>query len=123
MRRVTSLPAPGHALIFADAAGPKSDRGRPAVRYRGRTGLTTNIATIDWGSIGASVAGAVVAGLGVVLAFAIGLRGLIRASELRAEGRGLAAGAWGALGAAGLLVAIAGTMGGLLIVASDGPLL
>ncbi len=64
-----------------------------------------------------------VAGLGVTLAFALGLRGLIRASELRAEGRGLAAGAWGVLGASGLLIAIAGTMGGLLIVASDGPLL
>jgi len=81
------------------------------------------MATIDWSSIGASVAGAVAAGLCVTLAFALGLWGLIRASELRDEGRGLAAGACGVVGAAGLLAAISGTMAGLLIVASDGPLL
>jgi hypothetical protein len=34
----------------------------------------------------------------------------------------MAAGVWGTLGAAGLLVAIAGAFAGLLIVASDGPL-
>ena len=66
------------------------------------------MATMDWGSIGASAAGAIVAGLGVALAFALGVRGLIRASELRARDEGLAAGAWGTLGAAGLLVAIGG---------------
>jgi hypothetical protein len=80
------------------------------------------MATLDWGSIWASAAGAIIAGLGVTLAFAVGVRGLIRASELREAGRGMAAGVWGTLGAAGLLVAIAGAFAGLLIVASDGPL-
>ena len=81
------------------------------------------LATVDWAPIGESAAGALIVGLGVTLTFAIGVRGLIRASELRGEGRGLAAGAWATVGAAGLLLAIAGVAGGLLVVAGDGPLL
>jgi hypothetical protein len=81
------------------------------------------LATVDWGTIWDSVLAAVVAGAGITLAFAIAIRGLVRASELREEGRGVAAGAWAALGATALLAAIAGTAGGLLIVAGDGPLL
>ena len=81
------------------------------------------MATVDWGSIGASAAGAVVVGVGVTFAFAVGVLGLTRASELRAEGRGLAAGAWGAVGTTGLLVAITGAVAGLMIVATDGPVL
>lgn len=81
------------------------------------------LASVDWAPIGDSVAAAAVAGVGVAVTFSLGVRGLIRAAELRAEGRGLAAGAWVTVGAGGLLLAIAGVAGGLLVVAGDGPLL
>jgi hypothetical protein len=81
------------------------------------------IAKVDWAPIGDSVGAAVVVGLGVALAFAVGVRGFIRAAELRGEGRDLAAGAWATVAGAGLLVALAGVVAGLLIVAGDGPLL
>lgn len=55
------------------------------------------------------------------LPFATGVRGLIRAGELRDEGRGLVAGLSAAVGAMGLFIAIAATMIGLVIVAGDAP--
>ena len=121
MRRATSLPAPGRALIFKGMTGPHGggDRSTPS----GGHSTETMLATVDWAPIGESVAAALVAGLGVTLTFAIGVRGLIRASELRDEGRELAAGAWAAVGAAGLVAALAGVAVGLLLVAADGPLL
>jgi hypothetical protein len=79
------------------------------------------LATVDWNAIGQSVAGSLVAGIGITLAFAIGVRGLIRASELRGDGRTVMAGVCAAVGATGLLVAIAGAMVGLVIVAGGQP--
>jgi hypothetical protein len=76
------------------------------------------LAAIEWAPIGESVLAALAAGLGVVLAFAVGMRGLIRAHELREDGRVVAAGAWAVLGATGMLMAFGGTLAGLLTVAS-----
>jgi hypothetical protein len=78
-------------------------------------------ASVDWTAIGEACGGAIVAGTAITLAFATGVRGLIRAEELRGEGRDLVAGLWAALGAAGLLVAIAATMIGLVLVVSSPP--
>jgi hypothetical protein len=81
------------------------------------------LATVDWAPIGEAVAAALVAGLAITLTFAVGVRGLIRASELRDERRGIAAGAWATVGTAGILLALAGVAAGLLLMAGDGPLL
>jgi hypothetical protein len=78
------------------------------------------LATVDLAPVLETVAGSLVAGVGITLAFALGLRGLIRASELRADGRGAGAALAATVGALGLLVAIAGVMIGLVIIAGDG---
>ena len=51
----------------------------------------TVLAAIDWDSLLQSTAAAIAAGVGITFAFAIGMRGLIRSSELRGEGRSLGA--------------------------------
>jgi hypothetical protein len=79
-----------------------------------------DVATVDWGSLAESVAGALAAGLGLALAFSIGLVGLIRASEARADGRRLEATAAAAIGTLGVLAAIGGTVVGLALVAASG---
>jgi hypothetical protein len=80
------------------------------------------MAAVDWNSLLESVAGSIVAGLGITTALSIGLLGLIRANEAREDGRPLQATIAAGIGALGLLVAIAGTMIGLVIVASDNAL-
>ena len=80
------------------------------------------LATVNWDALFEAFAGSLVAGVGITFAFAIGIRGLIHASEARGSGRHLAAGLATAVGALGLLVAIAGTMIGLLIIAGSHPL-
>jgi hypothetical protein len=79
-----------------------------------------DVATVDWSSLAESVAGALAAGLGITLAFSIGLVGLIRASEARADGRRLEATLAAAIGTLGVLAAIAWTMIGLALVAASG---
>jgi hypothetical protein len=80
------------------------------------------MAAVDWNSLLESVAGSIVAGLGITTALSIGLLGLIRAGEAREDGRALQATIAAGIGALGLLVAIAGTMIGLVIVAGDNAL-
>jgi uncharacterized protein involved in propanediol utilization len=84
--------------------------------------MNSTLATVDWTSLLESVAGSLVAGVGITVAFSVGLLGLIRAGEAREDGRTLRATIAAAFGTLGLLVAIAGTMFGLLIVAGDGAL-
>ena len=78
------------------------------------------MATVDLGPIAEAVAGSLVAGVGITLAFALGLRGLIRASELRSTGNALGATVAAAVGSLGLLIAIGGVMVGLVVVAGGG---
>ena len=75
---------------------------------------------MDLGPIAEAVAGSLVAGVGITLAFALGVRGLIRASELRASGHPAGATLAAAAGSLGLLLAIGGAMVGLVIVAGGG---
>jgi hypothetical protein len=77
------------------------------------------VAAIGWAPIGESVAVALAAGVGVILAFSVGLRGLIRAGELRDDGHPFAAGAWAVVGAGGMRMAFGGTLAGLVIAASS----
>ncbi len=81
------------------------------------------LATLDWGSIWASAAGAIVAGLGVTLAFAVGRA---RTDPGRGAARGRARHGCRRLGDAlaqpGCWSRSRGAFAGLLIVASDGPL-
>ena len=78
------------------------------------------MATVDLGPIAEAVAGSLVAGVGITLSFALGLRGLIRASELRSSGDSVGATLAAAMGSLGLLIAIGGVMVGLVIVAGGG---
>ncbi len=78
------------------------------------------LATINWSSLAEAALGSLVAGVGIVLAFSVGLWGLVRASALRSDERKLGAAMAAAVGAFGLLVAIAGITFGLLMVAEGG---
>lgn len=101
MRRATFTPCPGSRALYS---------------------VTPTLATVDWEALFEAFAGSLVAGVGITLAFAIGVRGLIAASQLRADERQLAASLATVVGGAGVLVAIAATIVGFLIVAGGDPL-
>ena len=84
--------------------------------------MDSTVATVDWNSLLESVGGSIAAGVGITVAFAVGLLGLIRAGEARQDGHTLRATVAATIGALGLLAAIAGTLIGLLIVTGDGAL-
>jgi hypothetical protein len=69
-----------------------------------------------------SVAGALVATLGITAAFAIGLRGVVRASERWRNGNTVIGTLWATLAVVAIAVAGAGVVVGVGIVASDSPL-
>lgn len=69
-----------------------------------------------------SVAGALVATVGITAAFAIGLRGVVRASERWREGHAVIGSLWATLAIVAVSAAAAGVVIGIGIVASDSPL-
>jgi hypothetical protein len=69
-----------------------------------------------------SVAGALVATVGITAAFAIGLRGVVRASERWREGNVFVGSLWATLAILAVSAAAAGVVIGIGIVASDSPL-
>jgi hypothetical protein len=69
-----------------------------------------------------SVAGALVATVGITAAFAIGLRGVVRASERWRDGNAVIGGLWATLAILAVGAAAAGVVIGVGIVASDSPL-
>jgi hypothetical protein len=69
-----------------------------------------------------SVAGALVAAVGITAAFALGLRGVVRASERWRDGDVLVGGLWATLAIVSVGAAAAGVVIGIGIVASDSPL-
>ena len=69
-----------------------------------------------------SVAGALLAGVGITAAFAVGLRGVIRASERLREGSVLVGTLWATVALLSIGAACAAVVIGLGIVARDSPL-
>jgi hypothetical protein len=69
-----------------------------------------------------SVAGALVATVGITAAFAIGLRGAVRASERWRDGNAVIGTLWATLAVLAIGAAGAGVVVGIGIVASDSPL-
>jgi hypothetical protein len=69
-----------------------------------------------------SVAGALIATTGITVAFAIGMRGLVRASERWRNGNVVIGTLWVTLAAVAMGTAAAGVVIGVGIVASDSPL-
>jgi hypothetical protein len=69
-----------------------------------------------------SVAGALVATVGITAAFAIGLRGVVRASERWRDGNVVIGSLWATLAIVAVSAAAAGVVIGIGIVASDSPL-
>jgi hypothetical protein len=69
-----------------------------------------------------SVAGALIATIGITAAFAIGIRGLVRASEGWRNGNVLIGTLWATLAAVAMGAAAVGVVVGVGIVASDSPL-
>jgi hypothetical protein len=61
-------------------------------------------------------------GLGAIIAFAVGLRAFIGASENWRRGQAAVAVAFGTLGTLAFGLALAGTAYGLIVIARDGPL-
>jgi hypothetical protein len=80
------------------------------------------LAALELESLAEAMIGSLVAGVGVVLAFAIGLLGLTRASELRDDGRRGVAAFSATVGTLSLAAALGLVVVGLAIFASDGPL-
>jgi hypothetical protein len=75
------------------------------------------VATVELDSLLQMAAGAALAGVGVTVAFALAVRGMIAAAERRREGSRLAAGGAGALAATALLAGLGAVVVGLLLVA------
>jgi hypothetical protein len=71
---------------------------------------------IEWESLGETAVASLIAGVGITLAFSLAVFGSARYSEARREGDGAVATAAAALSLAGLLVAGAGIVAGLLLV-------
>ena len=69
-----------------------------------------------------SAAGALVAGVGITAAFAVGLRGVVRASERLRDGSVVMGTLWATLAVLAIGVACAAVVIGLGIVAQDSPL-
>jgi hypothetical protein len=81
------------------------------------------LAALELESLAEAMIGSVVAGVGVVLAFSVGVLAMIRAAELRDDGRPMVAAFAATAGVVGLATALAATAVGLVIMAGDGPLL
>jgi hypothetical protein len=81
------------------------------------------LAALELESLAEAMIGSLVAGVGVVFAFAFGMLALIRASDLRDDGRPMVAAFAATAGVVGLATAVAATAVGLSIIAGDGPLL
>jgi hypothetical protein len=65
-----------------------------------------------------TVVASVVAGVGVTLAFSVGIWGFGRSAELGRQDRALAAASSAAAGALGLLVVLAAVVGGIVVMTS-----
>jgi hypothetical protein len=79
-------------------------------------------AAIDLQSLLQAVLGAVVAGVGIVLAFSLSVLGFARGPDLRQHGREVAGALWTALGVIALVIALGGVVYGLSIVVDGGVL-
>jgi hypothetical protein len=77
---------------------------------------------VDLDALLESVAGALVATIGITAAFAIGLRGAVRASERWRNGNTVIGTMWATLAVLAIAAAGAGVVVGIGIVASDSPL-
>jgi hypothetical protein len=77
---------------------------------------------VDLDALLESVAGAVVATIGITAAFAIGLRSVVRASERWRNGNTVIGTLWATLAVLAIAAAGAGVVIGIGIVASDSPL-
>jgi hypothetical protein len=76
---------------------------------------------VDLGGLWNTVLASLVAGMGLTVAFSIAVLGAVRFQELRRAGQPWAAAAFGALGAVGLLVVLAGIVVGLAIMLEKRP--
>jgi|Tabmets5t2r1_1033131.scaffolds.fasta_scaffold64946_1 hypothetical protein len=77
---------------------------------------------VDLDALLESVAGALVATIGITAAFAIGLRGVVRASERWRNGNTVIGTLWATLAILAIAGAGVGVVVGIGIVASDSPL-
>jgi hypothetical protein len=77
---------------------------------------------VDLDALLESVAGALVATIGITAAFVIGLRGAVRASERWRNGNTVIGTMWATLAVLAIAAAGAGVVVGIGIVASDSPL-
>ena len=66
-----------------------------------------------------TIAGAIAAGVGITLAFSVGLLSFTRASEARRDRPPAATVAWGVLAAIGLTTVIAGVILGLIVMTDN----
>jgi hypothetical protein len=80
------------------------------------SGALAQLATIvDAKAVWETVAGALVAGVGVTVVFAVSLLGAVRSVDLSRDGRGLAAAAWATTALLAMAVVIAAIVLGIIV--------
>lgn len=70
---------------------------------------------VDVGALWKTIVAAIVAGVGITLAFSLALLGYVRASDAHGERRGGITVAWALVAAVGLAACIAGIVLGLIV--------
>jgi hypothetical protein len=75
---------------------------------------------VDWSALGKTVAYALVAGVGLTVAFSFAIVGLVRLDHARSEGSGAAVVGWTAVAILGGLVTLGGVVLGLIVMAHKG---
>jgi hypothetical protein len=73
---------------------------------------------VDWEALLETVAAALVAGVGIAIAFSLAIYGVARFAEARRAGASLAAGAAATLAVVALIVCVGAITAGILIIAA-----
>ncbi len=79
--------------------------------------MTPSLGAIDFGALLKMFYSSLLAGVGVAVVFSLAIMGATRSSDMRRVGRGGAATAYAVLAGAGLIVAVAMIVYGLILVA------
>jgi hypothetical protein len=73
---------------------------------------------VDWATIGKVIGVALVASIGISLAYSLAVLGATRSAEMRRSRRGAEATAFGVLGLFGGAVCVAAIVGGIIVMSS-----
>lgn len=73
---------------------------------------------VEWSALGETVASAIIAGTVVTLTFSVAIYGMIRAADLRRDGRSFEAAFAGALGGVALVLSLGAVALGLIVMVS-----